>query len=227
MTSETKVEYAGAIGAAELALGAALTGEHRRRILAAGRQAVYAATYGPGRVDDAAARRAAGEAAAMAEAGRVVAEARPISGGAPAVAEAEAPAAALTLTIGGTPYAVRRVACPAAAALECFAVRKAGAAETHHVSRHADGCRCTCGDFVYRREHLDPKGCKHIRAMVAVGLLSYTADEAAAAASGGTSGEPPFPRKVRAGGGRPPSARASVLTDGPGMDDWAGGWHSA
>ena len=32
-----------------------------------------------------------------------------------------------------------------------------------HVDRH--GPACTCGDFVNRREHRDPKGCKHVAAL--------------------------------------------------------------
>ena len=33
------------------------------------------------------------------------------------------------------------------------------------------GAQCTCPDFVWRREHRDPKGCKHIAALRSVGLL--------------------------------------------------------
>ena len=33
------------------------------------------------------------------------------------------------------------------------------------------GAVCDCPDFVFRRDGLDPKGCLHIRAMRAVGLL--------------------------------------------------------
>jgi len=33
------------------------------------------------------------------------------------------------------------------------------------------GAVCDCPDFVFRRDRLDPKGCLHIRAMRAVGLL--------------------------------------------------------
>jgi hypothetical protein len=30
---------------------------------------------------------------------------------------------------------------------------------------------CTCPDFVYCRDRIDPKGCKHVAALRAVGLL--------------------------------------------------------
>jgi len=33
------------------------------------------------------------------------------------------------------------------------------------------GAVCDCPDFVFRRDGLDPRGCLHIRAMRAVGLL--------------------------------------------------------
>jgi hypothetical protein len=31
--------------------------------------------------------------------------------------------------------------------------------------------RCDCPDFIFRREGLDPGGCKHIRALVGAGLM--------------------------------------------------------
>jgi hypothetical protein len=39
-------------------------------------------------------------------------------------------------------------------------------AETCH------GLTCDCPDFTFHRDGLDEGGCKHIKAMVAVGLLS-------------------------------------------------------
>jgi hypothetical protein len=228
MTGDGSGEYAGVMAAAATVLGEAFTGERRRRILAAGRQAEHDAAHRSRGTLGAERRAEIGSAAARRELAAIVDEARPLSGGSP---EAEAEAvpggtASMTLRINGAAYGVRRVACPdRPTALECFALRKAGSAETHHVSRHADGCCCTCGDFIYRREHLDPRGCKHIKSLVAFGFLAYSEAEAAAAAAGdgGAHGEPPFPRAVRASCGRPPSALAGVLTHGPGLDTWRGG----
>jgi DNA-binding beta-propeller fold protein YncE len=38
-------------------------------------------------------------------------------------------------------------------------------ASTHH------GLTCDCPDFIFHRDGIDPDGCKHIKAMVAYGLL--------------------------------------------------------
>lgn len=76
----------------------------------------------------------------------------------------------LTLTINGTGYGVKPLPCPPEAARQCFELRK-GDGTTYHVSRHDHGAECTCGDFVYHRDGIDEQGCKHIRSLVAVGLL--------------------------------------------------------
>jgi hypothetical protein len=225
------VEYAGVLDEAAAVLGTAMTGEHRRRILAAGRQAERAAVLATvdGEYLDAERRAAIGEAAARAELAAIVAEVGPMRGGAPAAtprAAGPTGTASLVLRISGTSYAVRRVDCPDhAAAVACFSVRKAGADEAYHVSQHTDGLRCTCGDWTFRREGHDPRGCKHTRSLVAVGLIAYTPAERAAAAEVAPE-QPPFPRAVRPLVGRPPSATASVLTHGPGLDTIRGG-HSA
>jgi hypothetical protein len=41
----------------------------------------------------------------------------------------------------------------------------------YDVSRDVYGLACTCGDFVWRREGIDPAGCKQTRNMKALGLL--------------------------------------------------------
>lgn len=73
----------------------------------------------------------------------------------------------LTLTIRGTVYAVRRVASEDGRA---FRLGKRDG-EAHDVAETPYGPTCTCGDYVWRREHLDPAGCKHIRSLRAVGLI--------------------------------------------------------
>jgi hypothetical protein len=43
--------------------------------------------------------------------------------------------------------------------------------ETYDCARTPHGLECTCGDWVYSRDGKDPHGCKHLRALVAHGLL--------------------------------------------------------
>jgi hypothetical protein len=75
----------------------------------------------------------------------------------------------LRLRINGTTYAVRPI--PAGfAATRAFRLTKPGG-ETHDVSQLVYGHECTCGDFVFRRDGIDPGGCKHVKAAVACGLL--------------------------------------------------------
>lgn len=76
----------------------------------------------------------------------------------------------LYLTIDGFPYSVRPVVSDPYLARRAFAVTKPDGtsydvAQTHH------GATCDCPDYVYRRDGLDPAGCKHVRALVACGLI--------------------------------------------------------
>ena len=41
----------------------------------------------------------------------------------------------------------------------------------YDVARTNHGLTCDCPDFIFHRDGLDPDGCKHIKAMVAYGLL--------------------------------------------------------
>ncbi|QDV36060.1 hypothetical protein [Tautonia plasticadhaerens] len=76
----------------------------------------------------------------------------------------------LYLTIDGFPYGVRPVLSDPYVARRAFELTKPDGtrydiAQTHH------GACCDCPDFIYRREGLDPLGCKHVRALVACGLI--------------------------------------------------------
>lgn len=215
-------QYAGVIGAARTVLGNALTGEHERRIRAAGRQAEYGATYSRPRpsAEDIA---EIGCRAAEAELAAIVAEVRPISGGAPVEAETKQ-VATLTLTIAGTHYRVRKLTPEDPSVVACYSVRKRGAEESYHVSQHRTGLVCTCADWEFKRNGKDPKGCKHIRAIVAVGLLSYTQAETAAASGGALSEYGPFPRKVRRMEGLPTD---QYRPEPAGDFQWASGGHEA
>ncbi|MGP0069153.1 MAG: hypothetical protein ACLQGP_36830 [Isosphaeraceae bacterium] len=78
--------------------------------------------------------------------------------------------ARLTLFVNGTAYNVRPIACDPAAAIQAFRLRKADGT-VYHIASTRDGHLCDCPDFVFHRDGIDPAGCKHIKAMVAVSLL--------------------------------------------------------
>jgi hypothetical protein len=74
----------------------------------------------------------------------------------------------LTMTINGTHYGVRPNAGGACAA---FRLKK-GDGTMYDVARTEHGPTCDCPDFIFHRDGLDEAGCKHIKAMVACGLLA-------------------------------------------------------
>src|SRR4051812_40525891 len=80
--------------------------------------------------------------------------------------------ATLTLRINGTEYALWKVPCQQADLAACYELKKKGSSARYHVSEHAHGAECTCGDFTFRRNHLDDCGCKHIRALAVFGLIT-------------------------------------------------------
>jgi hypothetical protein len=72
--------------------------------------------------------------------------------------------------INETVYAVHPLEGKAPATDRAFRLNKADGtlydvAETRH------GPQCDCPDFVFRRDGLDPAGCKHVQALVAQGLI--------------------------------------------------------
>src|SRR5262249_54994143 len=79
--------------------------------------------------------------------------------------------ARLTLPINGTAYAVRSLAADPSAAHQVVRLRKADGT-TYHVARTARGAECDCPDFIWNRDGRDSSGCKHIKALVSVGLLA-------------------------------------------------------
>ncbi len=76
----------------------------------------------------------------------------------------------LLLMIGATPYAVRREPADAEAAERLFRLRKPDGT-AYDVAQTEFGPVCDCPDFIFRRDGLDPSGCKHIRALVGYGML--------------------------------------------------------
>jgi hypothetical protein len=43
---------------------------------------------------------------------------------------------------------------------------------TYHVHEDEHGIACDCPDYVWKREGLDPQGCKHVRALVSPGCFA-------------------------------------------------------
>ena len=77
----------------------------------------------------------------------------------------------MTLHITGTTYAVVPSPCDPEAATKVFRLRKADRT-AYHVAATLHGLICDCPDFTFHRDGRDPAGCKHIKALVAVGLLA-------------------------------------------------------
>lgn len=79
--------------------------------------------------------------------------------------------ASLTLRINDSEYALWKVPAHEAGVTACYELKKKGSSDRYHVSEHAHGAECTCGDWTFRRNHLDPAGCKHIKALAVFGLI--------------------------------------------------------
>jgi hypothetical protein len=80
--------------------------------------------------------------------------------------------ARLTLTINGVAYSLHPLWCDGVEATRLYRLRKAGTPARYVVAETPDGPVCDCPDYTFHREGIDPAGCKHIKAMVAVGLIA-------------------------------------------------------
>lgn len=79
--------------------------------------------------------------------------------------------ARLELVINTQGYVVRFLPTdPASGVSKLIYLRKLDG-DGYHVHRDGHGCGCTCPDFTFSRDGIDPSGCKHVKALVAVGLL--------------------------------------------------------
>ena len=76
----------------------------------------------------------------------------------------------LMLLIRDTPYSVRRIACDPVVADLAFRLLKPDGT-IYDVIQTQYGPECDCPDFIFRRDGLDPVGCKHVRALVETGLI--------------------------------------------------------
>ena len=87
-----------------------------------------------------------------------------------ATRQAENASYRLDLTIGRTRYGVVSVPCAAVVADRAFRLTKADGT-IYDVAQTSYGPQCDCPDYIFRRDGLDPSGCKHIRALVGSGLI--------------------------------------------------------
>lgn len=76
----------------------------------------------------------------------------------------------LFLTIRDRLYAIRKVACDPHIADKAFRLLKDDGS-LYDVVQTRHGPACDCPDFLFRRDGLDPAGCKHVQALVACGLI--------------------------------------------------------
>lgn len=87
----------------------------------------------------------------------------------------------LYLTIDRFPYHVRPIVTDPVFADRAFQLTRPDG-KSYDISQTRHGLTCDCPDFIYRRDGLDPAGCKHIRALVSCGLVERTEREIEAAA---------------------------------------------
>jgi hypothetical protein len=77
----------------------------------------------------------------------------------------------LSLEIRGNPYALRVVTCDPAIGGRAYRLMKRDGT-VYDVVQTRFGPECDCPDFIFRRDGLDPLGCKHVRALVSVGMIA-------------------------------------------------------
>ena len=86
----------------------------------------------------------------------------------------------LLLRINQTLYEIRPLVCDPMIAEKAYRLDKEDGS-VYDVSQTPHGPVCDCPDFVFRRDGLDPSGCKHVKALLAQGLIEgHRADTAAA-----------------------------------------------
>jgi hypothetical protein len=76
----------------------------------------------------------------------------------------------LDLTIGRTTYAIQPLAESLLPGSRAFRLVK-GDGTIYDVASTSYGPVCDCPDYLFRRDGLDPSGCKHIKALVGSGLI--------------------------------------------------------
>jgi len=76
----------------------------------------------------------------------------------------------LDLTIGRTTYTLERLTEALLPGSRAFRLIK-GDGTIYDVAQTSYGPQCDCPDYIFRRDGLDPAGCKHIKALVEFALL--------------------------------------------------------
>ena len=76
----------------------------------------------------------------------------------------------LTMEINGVDYRVEPSQGEEYAVTKAYRLSKRDGT-AYDVALTDFGLTCDCPDFIFHRDGLDPEGCKHIKAMVAYGLL--------------------------------------------------------
>ena len=90
-------------------------------------------------------------------------EAAPVAGRKPVSSQ-------LFLSIHRNIYRVHPLECDPGIAVRAFRLNKPDGT-LYDVAQTRYGPQCDCPDFVYRRDGLDPSGCKHVKALIAQGLI--------------------------------------------------------
>ncbi|WP_435016550.1 hypothetical protein TA3x_004119 [Tundrisphaera sp. TA3] len=76
----------------------------------------------------------------------------------------------IDVTIDRNTYELARLDCDASIGRKAFRLTKRDGV-AYDVAETVHGPTCDCPDFIFRRDGLDPDGCKHIRALVDSGLI--------------------------------------------------------
>jgi len=79
-------------------------------------------------------------------------------------------ASRLFLTINRSVYLVEPLDCGPGTAERAFRLNKTDGT-LYDVAQTSTGAQCDCPDFIFRRDGLDPSGCKHVKALVGHGLI--------------------------------------------------------
>jgi hypothetical protein len=84
--------------------------------------------------------------------------------------------ARLSLFINGKAYHVRPLSVDPDVHSRAFRLRKFDGIE-YDIAQTEHGITCDCPDFTFNRDGIDPDGCKHIKALVACGLMDRSRDD--------------------------------------------------
>jgi hypothetical protein len=84
----------------------------------------------------------------------------------------------LIVRIRGVDYTARPVRPETSDCIRAWRLRRPNG-EAYLVGETIDGATCECGDFVFRHEGNDQVGCKHVRALRALGLLDPDGEDPA------------------------------------------------